>query len=123
MNGICLNIPMTVKIYIYKLYYTNASERQYNKNLHDLLRGNLKTCCTIFWLLNGETKPSMKMTLWFQKIIFSEILWLTKDVGSVNKCVYNVYCLSDKIFLSSLSNHECIWRLEVSWGVACLQPN
>ena len=38
---------MTVKIYIYKLYYTSASEMQYNKNLDGFLLGNLTICKNI----------------------------------------------------------------------------
>ena len=59
----------------------------------------------------------MKMIVWSQKIISSENVLLRKDTGSVIKRVYNVYCLT------SLSNHEFIWRLKVAGGEAYLQLN
>ena len=57
------------------------------------------------------------MIVWFQKIISSEIVWLRKDTGSVNKlCLQRILLILTKYLLSSLSNHECIWRLEESGG-------
>ena len=52
----------------------------------------------------------MKMIAWSKKITSSEDVLLRRDTDPVIKRVYNVYCLT------SLSNHEFIWRLKVAGG-------